>query len=256
MSFYSLNERRQASRPIPQIQEAPVVTVIPVCNNPLLRLGLEQLLSDSHFVVWQDSVDNPANLSGFPDGSPALFIIDGNAQPDGAADLVRRLKAYAPTGRVVILADHFEPGQVAAAWNAGADGFCLSTIGHDALIRTLELIMLGESYLPSELALTIMARLTGQAEHRFAGDLWGLSEADLKSKKLSSREAEILICLKEGASNKVIARMLKLSDATVKVHVKTILRKIGVSNRTQAALWAAQHMALDAKPSAAELSTQ
>jgi two-component system nitrate/nitrite response regulator NarL len=107
--------------------------------------------------------------------------------------------------------------------------------------------MLGEAFLPSTLALSILDDVAERAS-RQQGGLWALSESDLRSKKLSTREAEILVCLKDGASNKVIARMLNLSDATVKVHVKTILRKVGVSNRTQAALWAAQHMSVGARP--------
>ena len=69
-----------------------------------------------------------------------------------------------------------------------------------------------------------------------------------QSRKLSSREAQILTCLRDGAPNKVIARQLNLSEATVKVHVKAILKKIGACNRTQAALWAARHVRTEPKP--------
>jgi two-component system nitrate/nitrite response regulator NarL len=241
MSAYSLSQHRQ----LLPIDGSPPVIVLPICNNPLVRIGLQQLLSDTQFNVWQDPVDNPADLPGVPEEAPILFIVDGNSQPDGAADLVRHLKSHFPAGRVVILADHFDTSDVAAAWDAGADGFCLSAITHDVLVRTLELVMLGEAFLPSTVALSILDDVAHQSQRRSQGGLWGISESDLKSKKLSTREAEILICLKDGASNKVIARMLNLSDATVKVHVKTILRKVGVSNRTQAALWAAQHMSTD-----------
>jgi len=244
MSAYSLSQHRQ----LLPIEGSPPVTVLPICNNPLLRLGLQQLLSDTQFNIWQDPVDDAADLPGLPEEAPVLFIVDGNSQSDGAADLVRHLKSRFPAGRVVILADQFDTGKVAAAWSAGADGFCLPTMPHDVLVRTLELVMLGEAFLPSSVALSIMDDIADQSERRLAGGPWGISETDLRSKKLSTREAEILVCLKDGASNKVIARMLNLSDATVKVHVKTILRKVGVSNRTQAALWAAQHMSVGAKP--------
>ncbi|WP_425286916.1 response regulator transcription factor [Microvirga vignae] len=65
---------------------------------------------------------------------------------------------------------------------------------------------------------------------------------DPKTCQLSAREAEVLSCLRQGVSNKVIARQLDVTEATIKVHVKTILRKIGASNRTQAAMWASQHL--------------
>jgi two-component system nitrate/nitrite response regulator NarL len=72
------------------------------------------------------------------------------------------------------------------------------------------------------------------------------SLSDLKACKLSAREMEIVGLLKEGAPNKVIALKLDITEATIKVHVKAILRKIGASNRTQAAMWAQQHMNLAA----------
>ena len=244
MSAYSSSQHRQ----LVSIDGSPPVTVLPICSNSLLRLGLHQLLSDTQFVVRQDPIDNPSELPDFPDNAPVLFMVDGNSQPDGAADLVRHLKTHCPAARVVVLADQFDTSHVAAAWNAGADGFCLSSVTHDVLVRTLELVMLGEAFLPSTLALSILDDVASWTVRQHAGGSWGISESDLKSKKLSTREAEILVCLKEGASNKIIARMLNLSDATVKVHVKTILRKIGVSNRTQAALWAAQHTEFGGKP--------
>jgi two-component system nitrate/nitrite response regulator NarL len=61
-------------------------------------------------------------------------------------------------------------------------------------------------------------------------------------RKLSPREIQILNCLKEGAPNKAIARKLDITEATIKVHVKAILRKIGASNRTQAAMWASKRL--------------
>jgi two-component system nitrate/nitrite response regulator NarL len=66
--------------------------------------------------------------------------------------------------------------------------------------------------------------------------------SDLKACKLSVREREILSCLREGAPNKLIARKLEITEATIKVHVKAILRKIGAANRTQAAMWASQRL--------------
>jgi two-component system nitrate/nitrite response regulator NarL len=79
-------------------------------------------------------------------------------------------------------------------------------------------------------------------ERRPAADRAGEKRPDPGCHKLSSRETEILYCLTKGSPNKVIARQLNLCEATVKVHIKAILRKIGVFNRTQAAIWAADHM--------------
>ena len=250
MSFQTLDQTRQSLT----VDAALPVTVVPICRNSLLHLGLENLLSDTQFLVWHAPFDCPSKLPNLSGHGPVLFILHGNGQEDGAVDLITDLKDHSPTGKIVVVADRFEPDRVTAAWSAGADGFCLSSISREVLIRTLELIMLGETILPSALAFSIMDTVADHKARRSAGDLWGIDGADLRSKKLSSREAEILICLKEGASNKLIARKLNLSDATVKVHVKAILRKIGVSNRTQAALWASQHMSVDAKACEIHLS--
>ena len=95
--------------------------------------------------------------------------------------------------------------------------------------------MLGEAILPSDIVLTIA---TGREE-----------ALHLQRGKLSNREAEILVFLKEGAPNKVIARSLNLSEATIKVHIKAILKKAGVRNRTQAALWARRYTAVNLEAS-------
>jgi len=239
MSAYSLSQHRQ----LLPIEGSPPVTVLPICNNPLLRLGLQQLLSDTQFNIWQDPVDDAADLPGLPEEAPVLFIVDGNSQSDGAADLVRHLKSRFPAGRVVILADQFDTGKVAAAWSAGADGFCLPTMPHDVLVRTLELVMLGESMVPSAVLRSgaIDAVLSQKQPHQ-DDSAAGPGLSDLKACGLSARETEILECLREGAPNKIIARKLDITEATIKVHVKAILRKIGASNRTQAAMWASQRL--------------
>jgi two-component system nitrate/nitrite response regulator NarL len=85
----------------------------------------------------------------------------------------------------------------------------------------------------------------GEATHEGASLNEPIDLSDLKSHSLSARECEILRCLMEGSPNKLIARQFGLTEATVKVHVKAILRKTGMKNRTQAAMWAASHIASD-----------
>lgn len=222
--------------------------VFPVCTNPLLRLGLETILSEADFVVWHDIVDGFSSLPPIEDELSALFIIDESSFTSGAIDLVRRLKAHAPAARIVILADAFDPRAVSAAWDAGVHGFCLSTHKQDVLVKSLELVMLGEVFLPATIVLPIRWTGTHNAHREPAEDSRGEKANDHQNRKLSNREAEILTCLREGAPNKVIARKLNLSEATVKVHVKAILKKIGACNRTQAALWATRYVSSDSKP--------
>jgi len=114
----------------------------------------------------------------------------------------------------------------------------------DALLKALELVMLGETFIASALVLTMLEG-TGQAHGSRPGMPPALSPANDTASSphnLSTREVEILRGLMEGESNKVIARKLDIAEATIKVHVKAILRKVRVQNRTQAALWASAHL--------------
>jgi len=167
------------------------------------------------------------------------------------SSLVRDLKAQHINARVVILADGFNLEEMKLALQAGADGYCLATTGCEAMIKYLDLVMLGEVVFPSSAFLSAMIpsgeAIPPQAETGTIAmtlpQMDRLAEAkDSVIRTLSSREAEILQCLMEGAPNKVIARKLDVAEATVKVHIKAILRKIRVANRTQAAMWAVSHL--------------
>jgi two-component system nitrate/nitrite response regulator NarL len=216
------------------------VPVVLVSNNALLRTGLKHLLSGTCFLVTEaGSMDN---LPVAPDPGPALFIIDA-CHCSTVTESIGRAKSQYPTAHVCVLADTFDMNYVVDFCKAGADGFCLTTAGRDVLIRSLELVLLGQSVFPStivRLMLDQVARcperpLTHHASHE-------TKTSSALAHRLSARESEILRGLMEGAPNKVIARQFGLSEATVKVHVKAILRKVGAGNRTQAAMWAAEHL--------------
>jgi len=143
-------------------------------------------------------------------------------------EVIRQVRERSPEVRIVLLADQFDLGFVRAGGEAGANGFCITVARPEVLLKSLEMVMLGETVMPLAVLRSII-----DAEPRLP---------DLKHPKLSAREAQILDCLKEGAPNKVIARKLDITEAIIKVHVKAILRKIEATNRTQAALWASQRL--------------
>ncbi len=206
-----------------------------ICASPLLRAGVEEMLKDTRFVVLSDKPD--------PDNTEYdLLVVDAKHHPNDLTNLIGAVKAQHPAARVVVLADQFDFNAVMTARHAGADGFCLTTTGRDVLVHSLELVMLGEIVVPSDLILAIMGDGPYKLEcsHRRGPET--LNGIDPPRRSLSSREIEILGWLKEGAPNKVIARKLNVAEATVKVHIKAILRKIGAGNRTQAAIWAADHL--------------
>jgi two-component system nitrate/nitrite response regulator NarL len=143
-----------------------------------------------------------------------------------------------------VLADRFDYRFLRLGHEAGVDGFCLGASVPDVLIKSLELVMLGEAVLPSEVLRSILDGSLQRPEQ----PLHDHAPEDPKSVhwmdcKLSAKETQVLSHLRDGSSNKIIACKLDITEATVKVHVKAILRKIGAANRTQAAIWATEHMA-------------
>jgi two-component system nitrate/nitrite response regulator NarL len=242
MSLHSLMEGRRVFQ-----QEDSSTTVFPLCSNPLLRIGLETILAGGKFQVWHEAIDDVLALPEALNEKPVLFIIDGQSDSHGTVSVINHVKTRFPDAKIVILAEAFEIDAVSVAWKAGAHGFCLSNSQREILIRSLELVMLGEIVLPSAFVLSMTEPHADHAASMPAVSAGGCETYRLSGRKLSVREAQILEFLREGAPNKVIARRLNLSESTVKVHVKAILKKIGACNRTQAALWATRHVTTDAE---------
>jgi two-component system nitrate/nitrite response regulator NarL len=179
--------------------------------------------------------------------SSILLIIDAADNLSAAIRQVEVFKDRRPTGRIAILADHDQPNDIASAFRAGANAYFIKVAPCDALIKYLELVMLGETILPAAILSTVVDRTDDpQGDRAGADSVYDVSKAmeesletsDDDMPRLSDRERCILNCLIAGDSNKTIARKIEIAEATVKVHVKAILRKVRVQNRTQAAIWA------------------
>ncbi|AWM86125.1 hypothetical protein C4E04_04820 [Microvirga sp. 17 mud 1-3] len=238
----------------------PITTFL-ACRNAMVREGIRHILSATRYHVRpEQAIDRNDLLSALPSETELLFILDENLYQEQSPEIVRGLKARAPSARVVVLADSFDMGGMAAILNAGADGYCLATIGCETLVKYLDLVMLGEKVFPAAM---VIAALSERAVDAPAPRFYSTAEAQrmqvvatsVPSRMLSAREAEILHCLMEGAPNKTIARKLDVAEATVKVHVKAILRKIRVTNRTQAAMWAVTHFSNEVHDEAPPLSS-
>ena len=221
----------------------PLVDTILVGPSALLREGLTRILSTADFRITASAVRlDDAILTALPQHGPMLLIIDAGDDLGSAMEQVRLFKGRHPAGRVVMLADDNEPGEMVSAFRAGANAYFSRGARCDAFTKSLELVMLGETILPAAILSIVLVEADDDQdnhEHRAAVCDGELSEpADHGVPRLSARERCILKCLIDGASNKAIARKIDIAEATVKVHVKAILRKIGVHNRTQAAIWA------------------
>ena len=203
--------------------------------NMLSRASLRSLFNRSRFTVIGEVADIAApSVESDRDGLPALIDVPDVVLvdiPDGTAPIpgmLERVKTLYPSTPAVVLHDSVCLATLVACFGAGAGGFLTRDITRDALLNFLELAVLGERVFPTQLA-ALLSR--GVERHR-------TPTLRTNAFNLSVREIEILQCLLRGASNKVIANRLHLAEATVKVHMKSVLRKIKVTNRTQAAIWA------------------
>jgi two-component system nitrate/nitrite response regulator NarL len=217
------------------------VTVL-ICKNPLLSMGLELLLADTRFAVSEIGSDEPPPQRPRLHIQPDLFIVDGSSSSEELLTSIKLLKAQHSNAKLVVVADKFDISFARLGIEAGADGFCLTTRNREVLIKSLELVMTGEKIVPGALVLSILNETTSNAKPDQDSAMAAPLRHEAGIHRLSPREAEILRSLMRGEPNKVIAKRLDVTEATVKVHVKAILRKVGAANRTQAALWATEHL--------------
>lgn len=138
------------------------------------------------------------------------------------------LKAALPTARIVHLTATPTAERLQAVFEAGADGCLSKDRSAEALAQAMRLVAIGEKVFPSDL---INLLREGQRS----------SATGTYENGLSGRETQILRALLSGDSNKAIANALRITEATVKVHLKSLMRKLNVNNRTQAAIWAMNH---------------
>lgn len=207
------------------------ISIVHIDRNQLFREGLRRILDGSSYKIVLGVSSFSEGIAQIVAHKPGIVIIDTAGYGDILADLMLSIRDVPVPPRVVILTDSVGIPRLANALSAGVDGYLLKDMSAEALKQSLNLVVMGEKVFPTDLAhLLINSRHLGQTDK--AADRTG---------QLSDRESEILACLVNGQSNKVIAGHLHITEGTVKVHLKGVLKKIRVANRTQAAIWALQN---------------
>ena len=205
-----------------------LINVVLVGTNNLLRQGLRRLLDPSEFSVAGEARDLAALNALLDEGlAPDLVVADLNGCYDKDLESFRTIRASYEDIRIVVLANELCLSDMSRLLKAGADGYLVNELSAEAFSLSLLLVMKGEKALPSTLA-SVLANESG--------DTHGVAVKG--QKHLTEREKQILKCLLNAYSNKHIARALNISEGTVKVHLKSLMKKIAAGNRTQAALWA------------------
>lgn len=207
--------------------EAPRISVLLVDDHRLVRAGLAGLIASGadDIEVVGEAADGEEAVQAALRLRPHVVLMDLSMPGlDGVAG-TRRLREQGFAGEVVVLTSFGDREQVAGALAAGAVGFLLKDSA------------------PAEVLAGIRAAAAGHApiDPRVARALLP-QPAAAPGSDLSAREREVLALLAEGRANKQIARSLGISERTVKVHVGNVFRRIGVADRTSAALWARDHL--------------
>jgi DNA-binding NarL/FixJ family response regulator len=235
----------------------------------LLREGLAKILCSADFNILASVSSADDFIASTLLQQQALFIVVHTGDDFiTAVEQIEVFRGQHPNGRIAIVADHYRLDEMVSAFRAGANGFFADVMTCDALIKSLELVMMGETIFPPALSFVLAPEsvVRGKEHERLGKAVSGdennqailVTTDDTFAPQLSPREKSILRCLIEGDSNKCIARKIDIAEATVKVHVKAILRKIRVHNRTQAAIWGMNHGSttrpVDSSSSTADMS--
>jgi two-component system nitrate/nitrite response regulator NarL len=223
-------------------------------KSSLLREGIAKILRSANFRI----IASVSSADDLPDrvqaDHPLFLIVHTGDDFSFVAGQIEFFRARYPEGRIVIVADHYRPDQLISAFRVGANGCFVDVMSCDVFIRSLELVMMGETVLPPAFLSFVFdsaeGRLADESPAEDESETILVREIDDPAPQLSPRERLILRCLIEGDSNKSIARKMDIAEATVKVHVKAILRKIRVHNRTQAAIWGMNNGCLSGATSA------
>ncbi|AIB11842.1 regulator [Azospirillum argentinense] len=207
--------------------------VMLVDHDRLFSAALGTLISGGPFRVCHHATTVEDAEAAIAQGvqSDLIVVALGDATNDEAGG-VKRLRA-ATSARIAVLADAIADRTLSLSLKAGADAYLNKSMSSESLLRALQLVMLGEVVYPTHVASLLIANANSERPQP--------ERAQPANNELSKREIQILRCLLAGQSNKAIARNLHITESTVKMHFKNVMRKINAQNRTQAAVWAIQN---------------
>lgn len=197
-----------------------------VDDHEIVRLGLRQMLLGTDLEIADEAATSEEGYNKFLGSRFDVVILDVRLPGGDGLQLLGKIKTHSPLQPALIFSAYDNPTYVARAVALGANGFLLKSDLQEKIIDTIHRVSKGESIWSRE----ELRRVTGSLATMRVG-----TDSEIP---LTQREGEVLKQLANGLTNKEIAQTLGISYETVKEHVQHILRKIGVSDRTQAAVWA------------------
>jgi len=205
--------------------------VLIIDDHALFRVGLQGLLEQRGIEVADAVASGAEGMQRAAELRPDIVLLDLRMPDMGGLEVLQKLRENEPTIPVVMLTTSNDEADLIKSLRSGAQGYLLKDMEPDELVSALRDIENGKNVVAQDLT-DALARMV-QGDTNVADDEGPFSE-------LTPREMEILCLLAEGQSNKLIARNLGISDGTVKLHVKAILRKLGIHSRVEAAVIAVE----------------
>jgi two-component system nitrate/nitrite response regulator NarL len=210
--------------------------VLLIDDHALVRKGIEELLQSRGVQVVAAVGSGEEGVRRARELPADLILLDVKMPGMNGIETLKQLRASGIGTPVVMLTMSREDADLSAALRAGAQGYLLKDIEPEDLVPALEAALQGSNVVARE--------LVGSLARLVRGDAGPQKEARPRQApfaELTPRELEILECIADGSSNKMIARQLDITDGTVKLHVKAILRKLGLRSRVEAAVSAVEH---------------
>ena len=206
----------------------PKTSVVVIDDHPLFRKGVADLIRmEPRLHLVGEAADGESGLRVARDTDPDLILLDLNMKGWSGLQTLERLRAADLDARIIMLTVSDNEEDVVAALRAGADGYLLKDMEPEDILESLRRATQGR--------VVISQRLTELLAHALREDP---RPKRPEQAGLTPREEEILALIARGYSNKLIARDLDLTVGTVKVHVKHVLKKLGLRTRVEAAVWA------------------
>ncbi len=206
--------------------------ILLVDDHALFRSGIRLLLQgEPDFDIVGEAADGLEAVKRAHQLQPQVVLLDLNLPGLSGLEVLRLIKQDQPDCAVLMLTVSEDGAELAAALQAGADGYVLKNVDAGYLIDAIRKVVAGESVVSPALVGTLVSQRRSTPR---AG-------AEREAERLTQREREVVQWLARGVSNKEMARQLGLSESTVKIHVQNILKKLGLSSRVQVAVYAVEH---------------
>lgn len=219
-------------------QRSSIIDVLIADDHAIVRRGLRTLIAgEADMVVAGEASDGYEVVSQARELNPDVILMDLVMPGQSGLDALSQIKTDNPAARVLVLTSFGDNERVFSAIRAGASGYLLKDASPEQLLQAIHDVHNGESHLHPTIALKMLRELDNPVA--------ALSDRPLTEEPLTDREVEVLRLVAQGLSNQEIARTLTISERTVGNHIGSILRKLHLANRTQAALYALKRGLVD-----------